>query len=247
MARKALLVVHQQHSDPGRVARLLVERGYEIDLRRTGCGDPLPPTMEEHDAAVIFGGPMSANDCSLLPFIRAELDWLEVPLRENKPFLGICLGAQLLARCLGARVGPHPEGRCEIGYFPVRATPAGRGLFPDEQHFYQWHGEGFEVPACAELLATGEDFPNQAFRCGRAYGLQFHPEVTRDIMARWTTKGAHRLALPGAQPAELHFAGYEAHDARVEAWLRNFLDRWLGPVEARAGASLPERAAAAPA
>src|SRR5690606_28841004 len=103
------------------------------------------------------------------------------------------------------------------------------------------------VPACAELLATGEDFPNQAFRCGRAYGLQFHPEVTRDIMARWTTKGAHRLALPGAQPAELHFAGYEAHDARVEAWLRNFLDRWLGPVEARAGASLPERAAAAPA
>ncbi len=130
---KALLVVHQQHSDPGRIARLLRDRGYEIDLRRVGCGDPLPPTLEAHDAAVVFGGPMSANDCRLLPFIRAELDWLAVPLSENKPFLGICLGAQLLTRHLGGRVGPHPDGWHEIGYFPVRGTPAGRGRRPPPQ------------------------------------------------------------------------------------------------------------------
>ena len=244
---KALLVVHQQHSDPGRIARVLRERGYEIDLRRVGCGDPLPQTLDEHDAAVVFGGPMSANDCRLLPFIRAELDWLAVPLAENKPFLGICLGAQLLARHLGGRVGPHPDGWHEIGYFPVRATPAGRGLFPEEQHFYQWHGEGFDAPGCVELLATGENFPHQAFRYGRAYAIQFHPEVTRDIMARWTSKAAHRMVLPGAQSRDLHFAGYDRHDCHVETWLNGFVDRWLEPKETAAGYALPPRAAAAPA
>ena len=242
---KALLVVHQQHSDPGRVARALRARGYEIDLRRVGCGDPLPVSMEEHDAVVVFGGPMSANDCRLLPFIRAELDWLAVPLAENKPFLGICLGAQLLARHLGGAVGPHPEGWHEIGYFPVRATPAGRGLFSDEQHFYQWHGEGFEPPACVEVLATGDKFPHQAFRYGRAYAIQFHPEVTRDIMGRWTSKAAHRMVLPGAQSRDLHFAGHDRHDRGVEAWLDRFMDVWLS--REAAGQALPARAAAAPA
>lgn len=247
MPPKALLVVHQQHSDPGRVARVLRERGYEIDLRRVGCGDPLPPTLEDHAAVVVFGGPMSANDCRLLPFIRAELDWLAVPLAEEKPFLGICLGAQLLARQLGGRVGPHPDGWHEIGYFPVRATPCGRDLFPEEQHFYQWHGEGFEAPRCVDLLAAGERFPNQAFRYGRAYAIQFHPEVTREIMARWTAKAAHRMVLPGAQSRDLHFAGFERHDRGVETWLDRFIDRWLAPEEAAAGLALPPRAAAAPA
>jgi len=227
MSRRILLIVHQEHSNPGRVGRLVMDFGYEAVICRHACGDPLPATLDDFDGAVIFGGPMSAND-DHLPFIRNELDWIDVPLREGKPFLGICLGGQLLARYLGADVGPDPQGYHEIGYYPVRAAPAGEGLFAPEQCFYQWHGEGFEVPREATLLASGERFPNQAFRYGSAIGIQFHPEVTRDMMQTWTRKAAHRMVLPGAQARDAHLSGHSRFDADVENWVTSFLASWLG-------------------
>ena len=240
MLGRILLIVHQEHSDPGRIGHMLARRGYELDLRRVGCGHALPETLEEHAAAIIFGGPMSANDGKTLEFIKAELDWLDIPMKEDKPFLGVCLGAQLLARYLGAQVGPHDEGWHEIGYYKVRATEAGREFFADEQHFYQWHGEGFEVPAGTELLATGEYFENQAFRYGRSYAIQFHPEVTYEMMLRWTGKAVHRMVLPAAQSRDTHLEGHRRYDSGVEAWLEKFLEAWLRPVEGRAERAVPE-------
>ncbi|MGZ6254182.1 MAG: glutamine amidotransferase-related protein, partial [Candidatus Binataceae bacterium] len=115
MTEKVLLVLHQEQSTPGRVGYALRQRGYELDIRRPRFGDPLPKTMAEHAGAVIFGGPQSANDPD--DFIKAEIDFIGVPLKENKPYLGICLGAQMLARHLGERVATHPEGKAEIGYY----------------------------------------------------------------------------------------------------------------------------------
>ncbi|MCW5729542.1 MAG: glutamine amidotransferase [Alphaproteobacteria bacterium] len=228
MTEKVLLVVHQEHSDPGRVACQLRELGFGTDIRRLACGDRLPASMEEHAGVVIFGGPMSAND-DMIPFIREELDWIPMAVASGRPYLGICLGAQLLARALGARVGPHPEGLHEIGYYPVRPTAAGRELFGEGFHAYQWHGEGFDLPSGAVRLAESAYFENQAIRVGeRAYGLQFHPEVTETIMRRWTTKAAHRMVLPGAQCRERHFRGHAAHDGAIDTWLRRFLSAWLG-------------------
>ena len=109
-----LIVLHQEHSTPGRVGYSLQRLGYRLDVRRPRFGDPLPQTMRNHAAAVIFGGPMSVNDED--EFIRREIEWTSVPLKEDKPFLGICLGAQMFARALGARVFSHPEGQAEIGY-----------------------------------------------------------------------------------------------------------------------------------
>ncbi len=226
MSRKILLIVHQQTSDPGRIGRLVSAYGYEPDICRHACGDPLPATMDDHAGAVIFGGPMSANDDDLF-FIRNELDWLSVALESGKPFLGVCLGAQLLARHLGARVACHDAGYHEIGYYPVRATAAGADLFAEEQMFYQWHGEGFDLPAGADLLATGDKFHHQAFRYGNAYAIQFHPEVTREMMARWTDGSAHRMVLAGAQPREAHLNGQNRHDPQVEIWARAFFAHWL--------------------
>lgn len=232
MGSEVLIVLHQEHSSPGRVGRLLTERGYRLDIRRPCLGDPLPATLADHAAAIVFGGPQSANDCH--DYVRTEIDWIGTALREAKPYLGICLGAQMLARHLGARVAPHPEGLVEIGYYPLRTTPAGQsllgskasGFWPD--HVYHWHREGFELPAGAELLASGDAFPNQAFRYGAsAYGLQFHPEVTHHMMCRWMVRGSERLSLPGARPRHAHFTDRLQHDARVRAWLEDFLDRWL--------------------
>ncbi len=221
-----LIVLHQETSTPGRVGNALQALGYALDIRRPRFGDALPETLDGHAGAVIFGGPMSANDSD--DFIRREIDWIAVPLGEQRPFLGICLGAQMLAKQLGARVAPHPQGRAEIGYYPIRPTPAGLRLcrhWPD--HVYHWHREGFELPCGAELLAEGGDFPMQAFQLGHAFGFQFHPDVTYAMMHRWTTRGDERLALPGACPRHEHFAGRAIHDVAERAWLKQFLDGWL--------------------
>lgn len=221
---------------PGRVGAELEARGFALDICRPCIGHPLPEALDEHAGVVIFGGPMSANDCGSLDFIRCELEWMPTVLASGTPFLGICLGAQLLTRAIGGRVLPHPEGRGEMGYYPVFPTPAAGPLFPAPMHVYQWHSEGCEPPRDATVLAEGGDFPVQAFRWGsRAYGIQFHPEVTLEMMQRWTTKGAHRLVTPGAQPAEEHLAGHARHDAALGGWLNRFLDHWVG----HAGPGLP--------
>jgi GMP synthase (glutamine-hydrolysing) len=226
-----LIVLHQEHSTPGRVGYSLQRLGYRLDVRRPRFGDQLPQTMRDHAAAVIFGGPMSANDPD--EFVRREIDWIAVPLMEQRPFLGICLGAQMLAMQLGARVAPHPQGRAEIGYYPIRPTPAGLTLcrhWPD--HVYHWHREGFELPSGAELLAEGGDFPVQAFRSEHCFGFQFHPDVTYAMMHRWTTRGHARFELPGARPCHQHFADRARYDVAERAWLKRFLDGWLSRVPA---------------
>ena len=225
--QQVLMVVHQRFSYPGRVGRKLMARGYALDIRCPGIGQALPECVAPYAAVFSFGGPMCALDCHL-PGIRRELDWLPDVLAADKPFVGICLGAQLLARVLGARVWPHPEGRVEIGYAEVSPTQAGRAYFDGPMQMFQWHRDGFDLPAGAELLATRAHFPQQAFRYGRAYGVQFHPEVTPEMMERWTTHGGHMLHMPGAMPRAEQLARYPQLDPAIDAWTDRFLDRILG-------------------
>ena len=239
MSRRILIVLHQEHSTPGRVGRLLTERGYTLDIRRTPLGQSLPRTMAEHDGAVVFGGPMSANDNE--DWVRRQTDWIGTVLKEDKPYLGLCLGAQMLVRQLGGKVDKHPEGHAEIGYYPLRPTAAGEEFArelgtPWPGLVYQWHREGFDLPFGVQALAEGDIFPHQAFRAGNnAFGLQFHPEVTYAMMCRWTVRAHERLAMPGACPRDHHLEGWFLHDGAVRRWLDAFLDRWLAP----AGAARP--------
>lgn len=230
---KILIVVHQETSDPGLVGQVLRQMGYELDIRCPAIGGTLPETMDHHAGAVIFGGPMSANDDETLPFIRTELDWISIALESGKPYFGICLGAQMLARVLGARVAPHPEDLREIGFMPIQPVALPQNWsdpnpFAELTHVYHWHREGFELPAGAELLAIGQTFQNQAYRYSDSvYGVQFHPEITRSMIDLWTSKAGDQLVLPGAQPYEQHLAGFDRHGATVERWLRGFLRQWL--------------------
>src|SRR4051812_36624445 len=124
-----LVVLHSENSTPGRVGQQLKERGFTLDVRRPRFGDGLPDTLDGHAAAVIFGGPQSANDDDEV--VKREIDWIGVPLDEGKPYLGVCLGAQMLAKRLGARVYKHPDGHAEIGYYPIHPTEAGREMCCD--------------------------------------------------------------------------------------------------------------------
>lgn len=225
---QVLLVLHQETSSPGRVGMLLQEMGYALDIRRPVLGHELPPTLADHAGAVIFGGPPSANDAD--EYIRREIDWIGAPLAENKPFLGICLGAQMLVKHLGGEVKGNNRGLVEIGYYPIRPTNEGARLMDWPAMAYQWHREGFSVPCGCTLLATGEEYPNQAIRCGeKAYGVQFHSELTFAMLNRWTTRGAHRFDMPGAQDRKAHIEGRYLYDAAVRQWLVDFLNLWIGP------------------
>ena len=223
---RILIVLHQETSSSGKLGHMLRAKGYDLDIRRPRFGDPLPATMADHAGAIVFGGPMSANDPD--DFVRQEIDWIGVPLREGAPFLGVCLGAQMLVKNLGGRVCSHREGCAEIGFYPLHPTEAGRRLTEWPAMVYQWHREGFDLPDGAQLLARGDLFENQAFSVDdAAIGIQFHSELTYAMACRWTVRGAERFALPMAQSRAQQMAGWFRYDPPVRAWLWVFLDTWL--------------------
>ncbi len=233
MAKQILIVVHQENSTPGKIGEFLTQRGYNLDRRCPNLGDPLPDDLAAYEAAVVFGGPMSAND-DHLDGIKAELNWLErTVLPSDCPMLGVCLGSQELARVLGAKVGGHDDGLVELGYFDVQPTGACPHFLDQPTTFYQWHVETFDIPRSAVHLAENDAFPGQAFRYGdRVYGIEFHPEMTREMIERWSTseRGGPKLETlkdKGAQPREAHLAGYDRYAAASDRWLHHFLDNHL--------------------
>ena len=233
MSDPILILLHQEHSTPGRVGRLLRERGFQLDIRRPPLGDALPKDLRHHHAIVVFGGPQSANDPE--DWVKAETDLMGRACADGARVLGLCLGAQMMIRAYGGTVGTHPEGRAEIGYYPVKPTQAGTKLAAEHANpwpctVYQWHREGwFDLPKGFEALMSGGDFEQQAFRIGEnAYGLQFHPEVTYAMMCRWTVRAHERMQTPGAKPRHEHLSGWFEHDPAVRRWLDGFLDHWAG-------------------
>ena len=245
-----LIVVHQEHSTPGRIGAVLRSMDVRLDIRRPSLGDPLPDGLADHDGVIVFGGPMGANDT--LDWVKREIDWLETPLAEGKPVLGVCLGAQMLARALGARVFSYDDKRSEIGYYPIEPTPAGEKLcaakFP--RSVYQWHSDGFDLPEGAELLAAGgANFPNQAYRYGRHRGRPAVPpgsHLSHDVPVdpsrrrapdpapRAEPPRASRRLVPARRPSGRLARGVPAGLARRAAPRRSAAERGRGQLQPRA-------------
>jgi GMP synthase-like glutamine amidotransferase len=189
---RVLAFRHVPFEHLGRIAHSLAERKIEIeyvDLYES----PAAPDLERAAGLIFMGGPMSVNDD--LPYIRQELLLIEQAAARRKPVLGVCLGAQLIARALGGRVYKNPVK--EIGWFPVRFSRSARrdrlfaGLESPEPVFH-WHGETFDLPPGADLQASSDACRHQAFRCGdNVYGLQFHLEVTPEMIADWCAQDAN--------------------------------------------------------
>jgi len=177
----------------GLIAPALEAKGIEFEYADLYEDPALSIPLDGIDGLILMGGPMSANDD--LGYIRRELGLIRQAAEEGKPVLGVCLGAQLIAKALGGRVYRNPVK--EIGWFPVGWTEAARqdpllaGLTQPETVFH-WHGETFDLPAGAVWLAASEACRNQAFRFGdNAYGFQFHLEVTPEMIADWVRQDAN--------------------------------------------------------
>jgi GMP synthase (glutamine-hydrolysing) len=216
---RALVVEHAEHEGAGLVGAALAEGGLKLDVVRSWAHDALP-SPDGYDLVLVLGGPMSATEDWLAP----EAALLAASSRAGRPTVGICLGAQLLARGLGARVyrGPAPE----MGLLPLTLTDAGRqepllaGL--DGARVLQWHSDSFELPPGARLLASSARYAHQAFAVGtRTFGVQFHPECDRAMRLDWAQRGADELHAAGVDPATL--AGDDALDARGRAFGRALL------------------------
>ena len=183
---KALVLQHHVFEEAYEVGVALAARGVELDVRLMGR-DRLPVDIGEINALVVMGGPMAAYDGTGFPTRRSELDLLGQAIDRQVPTLGICLGAQLLAVAAGGAAVPGTAGT-EIGWAPVRLAPTNDVLFAGlapELTVLHWHGDTVVLPPGAELLASTDRYPNQAFRVGpAAWGLQFHVEVTLEAVAR---------------------------------------------------------------
>ena len=155
MSRRILCVLHQAHSTTGQVGVALRQLGHHVQIIRPLVGQRIPRRLDQFDGLVVFGGPMSANDDHLLEFLRASIDdrWIQM----DRPIWGICLGAQLMARVLGAPVYTHPDERVEISWYPMQPVGRSKRIFGSLTHVYQWHREGFELPHGAIRLAAGSD------------------------------------------------------------------------------------------
>ena len=176
-----------------------------FEVIKLWLGQPLPGP-ESALAAIILGGPMNVGDQDRLPQLKSEIDFISRLAAAETPQLGVCLGAQLLAAALGAHVGfgPGPE----IGYMDVTLTPVGAEDtllcgFPMALPVFQWHAQGFELPGRAELLATSVNYPQQAFRSGKAWGFQFHLEVTPELVQAWAQAGEKELLKAGISQDQL--------------------------------------------
>lgn len=226
-ARKLLLVKHSKGWDVDRVNCWAERRGHQIERCFPADGDTLP-NPANYDGVVVFGGAMSANDCRVQPWMLGEMSFIDDCIECQSKFFGICLGAQLLARVLGAKVSEPNCGSKEVGFYPL--TPAkGSDFIQPGTTMFQWHGEGFELPSGATLLASSDIFCQQAFSVdGGHYGVQFHPEVNPDVLALWQARipaDKHPWLTPELR--QQHMEQCKESDARITTWMDDFLDNWL--------------------
>ena len=233
----AVAIRHVPHEGLGAFAQPLADAGFDVRYHDAWIApDPATSGALDADLLVVLGGPMGVPEADRHPFLHREIDVLKRRLADDRPTLGVCLGAQLIASASGARV--FPGGAFELGYLPVTLTAEGRAscLAPlaATPRVLQWHGDTYELPDGATRLASSALYREQAFSIGkRVLAIQFHPEVDAAMLETWIDAGEDELRRGGVDARTLRESARElepsiaptAH-ALLGAWLRDvFGDR----------------------
>jgi GMP synthase (glutamine-hydrolysing) len=233
VTRTAVILQHDPSIHLGNIGPVLVEHGYELRVVDVTTEDVSAIDPREADLVVVLGGEMGAYQTDEFPFLAAEKDLLRARLEAERPTLGVCLGAQLMAGALGRRV--YRGDTVQIGYRRVEPTAAGAAS--PIRHFdgvpvVQWHGDTFELPESATLLASSSDYSNEAFAIGDfALAVQFHPEVTDEMHETWVADGYNELDELSIDPEALR-RDREQHSARMQEASRAAFSEWLSSLDA---------------
>ena len=199
---KILVCQHVAYEPLGTLNPLIKDFGLRIRYINFGRKPDAKPGVEGYKALILLGGPMNTDQADQFPHIHHEIKMVEEALKKDIPILGICLGAQIIAKTLGAEVKRNPEK--EIGWYKIKTAdskddPVFRHFHPEEWIF-QWHGDTFQIPKGAVRLATSDSCSNQAFRYGNnIYGLQFHMEADEALIERWLEVPGHIRELEALQ------------------------------------------------
>ncbi|SMC25344.1 GMP synthase (glutamine-hydrolysing) [Andreprevotia lacus DSM 23236] len=228
MSKTAHIIRHLAFEGPGLLAELLPAHGYRLQQYDAGI-TPLPEALPNpDDLLLVLGGPLGANDTADYPWLAQEIALIRKQLHRRAPVLGICLGAQLMARALGAPVMAMPQR--EIGYAPLKLNHAGSAspLAPLQgEAVLHWHGDQFALPHGATLLAASAGCPHQAFAIdNHALALQFHLETDWQDIERWLIGHTGELRASGIAPASLRQAAAQA-GPRLRTLAQQVLSNWL--------------------
>jgi len=234
-----LILQHLPIEHPGAFRDLMGERGVTPHVVELSAGEPIPdPT--DFDAVLVFGGPMNVYQEDQYPFLKAENTAIRHAVDQAVPLLGVCLGGQLLAKALGAAVTSTPVP--EVGLLDIELTEEGRrdplfSAFPARPKVVQWHSDTFAVPGGGVLLATSAACRHQAFRFGEtAYGLQFHVEVTPEMIEEWGGVPEYCTSLhavTGWQNSQPLAGAVRPHTAQLLAQARTLFDAFCRVAQRR--------------
>lgn len=221
------VIQHLAFEDLGSFEPVLRQRGHAIEVLQAGVDD-VSAAIRQAECLVVLGGPIGVYETEVYPFVVDEVEALRERLRARRHTLGICLGAQLMAAALGARV--YPGGRKEIGWGPLRLTQAGQAsplAALEGAPVLHWHGDTFDLPDGCELLASTDVYERQAFSLGpNVLGLQCHPEADARRFERWLIGHAGELASAGIDVRVLREQARESGPA-LERAAQRMLIGWL--------------------
>jgi len=227
-----LIIKHIDIEGPGTLGDFLNAQGEPFSIVELGAGEAIPEDLSVYKAVIVLGGPMNVDEEDRFVFLKPENEFIQKVLKAEIPYLGICLGSQLLAKAAGARVVKSPVK--EIGWYQIQLTSVGvqdplfKG-FCESDPIYHWHGDMFEIPANGKLLASAQGCPHQALKVGKnAYGLQFHVEVTDKSIKEWCDEYCE-TDLPGRldhakSMMEDYWKYKELFDRQAQRLYKNFLE-----------------------
>ncbi len=231
MSKEVVLIYHTDSPTDDRAFQYFQSNGFNITVKRPFKGDKLGDVPTNLAGSVVYGGPFNVFEEDIHPFLHDENQWTGQCIDQAVPLLGICQGAQSIARVLGAECGPRAGSPHEFGYYEIHPTEAAKteGFLNQPTFFTESHFHEFSLPEGAELLAYSEAFPQQAFRYGdRAYALQFHPECTAKGFRRWQKASKHHEGKSGVQSKEEQDALQVTVDPIQHDWFMNFMAKLFG-------------------
>lgn len=230
--KKLLVCQHVAYEPLGTLDPLFRKSGFRIRYVNFGRQPDAQPSITGYDGLVILGGPMNVDETAQHPHLNHEVEMIRQALQRNIPILGICLGAQLIAKALGARVTKNRVK--EIGWYDVALTREGKSdpvlkHFQPVEKIFQWHGDTFDIPAGAVHLVSSPLCANQAFRYGeRVYALQFHLEVDERMIERWLKVPDHVRELDDPNDTTIDVGAIRRETPLCIERLKNLSDKTFG-------------------